>query len=202
MLKLLKAKPADQLETVAFSELLKPFDPLVTKFWDSFGPSNWGGVASETSGLIGCEAYKWAGGADDPRWTFPAEWLGRPSADGLAQSKLGIVSDGRRGVPHRREARGPGAAVHYMKDGALRGAGPGRHRVLLVLREPSSHPPDQLAAMRANRYAPHPVFSRPESPALNRTTTGSTRLHRPSRWRILHAGHGSGPQDRPQCSHR
>ena len=202
MLKLLKTKPADQLETVAFSELLRPFDPLVTKFWDSFGPSNWGGVASETSGSIGCEAYKWAGGADDPRWTFPGGMAGgaRALTDWLTPKLGSRLVTGAAVYRIEREAKGPGAVVHYMKDGAPVAA---RARVVIVATPKfyASHvipdlPADQRAAMRANRYAPYPVFNvclespGPEPAYDNWFLDAPFTDFIPAEW-ILHAGHGA-----------
>ena len=76
ILEILRQRKREELDQLRFADLLKPYDPLLTKFWDRFGPSNWGGTAAETSAYIGAEAYTWAGGADDERWTFPGGLAG------------------------------------------------------------------------------------------------------------------------------
>jgi monoamine oxidase len=76
LLKLYKTKKAEELDVVSFAELLKPYAPEVRQFWDSFGQSNWGGTAENTSGYVGAEAYTWAGAADDPRFTYPGGMSG------------------------------------------------------------------------------------------------------------------------------
>jgi len=71
LLKLYKTKKDTELDAVSFAKLLEPYSVEVKQFWDSFGQSNWGGTTENTSGYVGAEAYTWAGGAEDPRFTFP-----------------------------------------------------------------------------------------------------------------------------------
>ena len=163
VLKLARTKPQDELDQIPFSEILKPYDPVLTQFWDRFGPSNWGGVAAETSGAVGAWAYAWAGGADDPRWTFPGGMAGgaRALADWL-KPKIGerLVTGA---AVYRVEAEGRSAVVRYMKDGRPEAV---RARAVVVAAPKfyASHivpglPAAQRAAMRAIRYAPFPVFN-------------------------------------------
>jgi hypothetical protein len=145
--------------------LLEAYDPLVTRFWDRFGPSNWGGRATETSGLIGAEAYTWAGGADDPRWTFPGGMAAGAStlADWLRPRLGERLRTGCTAYGIEPEAKGRGAVVRYLHDGepqAVRGrvvivATPKFYASYLV----AGLPADQVAAMRATQYAPFPVFN-------------------------------------------
>jgi oxygen-dependent protoporphyrinogen oxidase len=205
MLKLLKTKPAAELDAVPFSKLLDPFDPIVTRFWDRFGPSNWGGIASETSGRIGCEAYLWAGGLEDPRWTFPGGMAGGAHALAeLLRPKLGDrLVTGAAVYRVERDAMGAGAVVRYMKDGAPAAA---RARVVIVATPKfyASHiipdlPADQREAMRATRYAPYPVFNvclrsvGPEPAYDNWFLDAPFTDFVPAEW-ILFAG--KGPMDR------
>lgn len=165
LLRLLRTTPAEELDRTPFAKLLEPYDPLVTRFWDRFGPSNWGGVAAETSGLIGAEAYTWAGGAGDPRWTFPggmaagasalADWL-RPRLGERLQTGCAVY-----GI--ERETKRRAAVVRYLHGGEPHAV---RARVVIVATPKfyASHvvaglPAEQLAAMRATQYAPFPVFN-------------------------------------------
>lgn len=202
MLRLLRTKPAQELDRVSFAELLAAYDPVLTRFWDRFGASNWGGVAEETSGFVGAEAYTWAGGADDPRWTFPggisegarllAEWL---------RSRLGERLRTRAAVYRiERPDKGRGAIVRYLEGGQAFAV---RARAVIVALPKfyASHiipglPAAQLQAMQAFRYAPFPVFNvcldRPgPEPAYDNwfLDTPFTDFI-PADW-ILHAGKGS-----------
>ncbi len=163
LLDLLKTKPEEELDRVPFSRLLEPYDPLVTRFWDRFGPSNWGGRASETSGYIGCEAYLWAGGSDDPRWSFPGGMAGGAAAlEGWLRPRLGdrlVTNAAVYGVA----VDGKSAVVRYMKDGSP-AAVRARAVVMATPKFYASYvvaglPDAQWEAMRATEYAPYPVFN-------------------------------------------
>ncbi len=155
----------EALDRLTFADILKPYDPLLTRFWDSFGPSNWGGIASETSAYIGAQAYRWAGGMSDPRLTFPggmaggahalAEWLG-PKLGERLQTRSAVYAI-------EREAKKPGAVVRYLKDGQAFAV---RARVVIVATPKfyasyvvAGLPRDQLAAMKAYQYAPFATFN-------------------------------------------
>lgn len=165
LLKLLRTKPPQDLDRVSFAELLAPYDPMVTRFWDRFGPSNWGGVAAETSGFIGAEAYTWAGGAEDPRWTFPGGLAGgaRALAARLATQLDGRLRTGCAVYRIEREPKGPGAVVRYIERGrpvAVRA----RAVIVALPKFYAAHvvpglPEAQLEAIRAFRYEPFPVFN-------------------------------------------
>ena len=155
----------EALDKLSFDEVLKPYDPLLTRFWDNFGPSNWGGIASETSAYVGAEAYNWAGGMSDPRWTFPGGMAG--GAQALAEwlkPKLGErLRTGSAVYAIEREARKPGAIVRYMKDGQPFAV---RARVVIVATPKfyasyivAGLPKGQLEAMKAYQYAPFPTFN-------------------------------------------
>jgi len=167
LLKLYETRAARELDGQTFAELLRPYAPEVRRFWDRFGQSNWGADAASTSGYIGCEAYAWAGGADDPRFTFPG------GLSGAAQVLAGQVSAalGERAITgaavHRIERTGTGAhervVVHWLKDGAP-GAVRARAVIVAIPRFMARHViVDLPAARRAEfekiQYIPYPVFN-------------------------------------------
>jgi phytoene dehydrogenase-like protein len=164
---LLGSRSEDELDATSFADVLAGFHQLVTRFWDRFGPSNWGAAAAETSALVGCEAYTWAGGTDDPRWTFPGGLAG--AARALEARLRGVLGDRLRTgcAVYRVEREGKGdrggAVVRYLREGrpyAVRA----RAVVVAAPKLYASHvvaglPEDQVRAMRATRYAPFPVFN-------------------------------------------
>ncbi len=163
MLKLLASRSPEELDRVSFAELLRDYDPTLTRFWDRFGPSNWGGEAKDTSGYIGAQAYTWAGGTDDPRWTFPGGMAG--AAQALAdwlKPKLGDRMRSGASV-YRIEREKQGAVVRYMQGGEPRAV---RARSVIVALPKfyvqhlvAGLPAGQLAAMQACRYAPFATFN-------------------------------------------
>ncbi len=156
------------LDGLSFAEILKPYAPEVTKFFDRFGPSNWGGDTRNTSAYIGAEALTWAGGNEDPRWTFPGGIAGAAvQLEKVLRPTLG--SKMRSGCAvYRVETEGKGAqakaVVRYLEvDGtpkAIRAnavimASP----KLITKRVVAGLSNARAAEMRATRYAPYPVFN-------------------------------------------
>jgi hypothetical protein len=43
----------EELDSQPFSTFLAAYTPELTKWWDAFGPSNWGATTEDTSALIG-----------------------------------------------------------------------------------------------------------------------------------------------------
>jgi oxygen-dependent protoporphyrinogen oxidase len=163
LLKRLEKSKPEELDAVPFAELLKPYAAEVRRFWDSFGPSNWGGDAANTSGLVGCGAYKWAGGVDDPRWTFPGGMAG--GAHHLAEWLRPRLGERMRpgAATYRIEKDGAGVVVRYMEKGEAR-AVRARTVILAVPKFYASRivpdlPAAQVEAMQTIRYAPFPVFN-------------------------------------------
>jgi hypothetical protein len=163
MLKLLASRRPEELDRVSFADLLKDYDPLLAKFWDRFGPSNWGGVTQDTSGYIGAQAYEWAGGADDPRWTFPGGMAG--GAQALAdylEPRLGDRMQKGAAV-YRVESSGRGVVVRYLQGGEPK-AVRARVAIVAVPKFYAQHivpdlPAAQRQAMNACRYLPFPTFN-------------------------------------------
>lgn len=161
--KMYETRPAAELDAMTFASLLEPYAPEVTQFWDRFGPSNWGGDAASTSGYIGCEAYTWAGGADDPRWTFPGGLSG--GAQQLAERLGPILGDRLKPAApvYRVERDGKGAIVRYLDRGEPK-AVRARAVILAIPKYYTRHivaglPKSRDKVMAATRYAPFPVFN-------------------------------------------
>lgn len=197
----------EELDRVSFADLLKPYAPELTQFWDRFGPSNWGGYAATTSGFVGCEAYTWAGGTADPRWTFPGGMAGAARRlEEVLRPKLGDRL--RTGCPvYRVETEGTGTRakviVRYMQDGAPRAV---RARAVIMASPKliskyvvAGLPASRVADMRATRYLPFPVFNvcleepGPEPAYDNWFLDTPFTDFIPADW-ILYAG--KGPKDR------
>jgi phytoene dehydrogenase-like protein len=205
MLKLLETRSPEQLDGVSFATLLVPYHPLLAKFWDRFGPSNWGATTAETSGLVGAEAYTWAGGSDDPRWSFPGGMAGaaRALADWLRPRLGDRLRTGAAVYRIEREPRDAAVVVRYVKDGRPFAA---QARVVIVALPKfyASHvvpglPAPQLEAMKAFRYQPFPVFNvclerpGPEPAYDNWFLDAPFTDFVPADW-VVHAG--QGPRDR------
>lgn len=203
MLKLLGRRRPEDLDKVSFAELLQGYDPLLAKFWDRFGPSNWGAVTQDTSGYTGAQAYQWAGGADDPRWTFPGGMAGgaQALADHL-KPKLGDRMQSGAAV-YAIEREGRGAVVRYLQHGEPKAV---RARVAIVAAPKfyAQHvvaglPEDQRDAMKACRYAPFPTFNvcltspGPEPAYDNWFLDTPFTDFIPADW-VIHAG--AGPKER------
>lgn len=62
----------NELDTQSFSEYLGKYSPEVTKWWDAYGPSNWGAVSEDTSAFIGLfDAQYLIKGEDSSRAILP-----------------------------------------------------------------------------------------------------------------------------------
>ncbi|MBL9105932.1 MAG: FAD-dependent oxidoreductase [Myxococcales bacterium] len=167
LLKLYRTREEAELDALTFAELLQPYASEVKEFWDRFGRSNWGADAANTSGYIGCEAYAWAGGAEDPRLSFPGGLAG--AAERLAAAVTATLQERviTGAAVHRIARVGKGAAerveVHYLVDGAPRAV---RARAVVVAmpkymarRVVVDLPGPQVAALGRVRYTPYPVFN-------------------------------------------
>jgi predicted NAD/FAD-dependent oxidoreductase len=203
MTRLYATRPARELDTMTFADLLKPYAPELTRFWDRFGPSNWGGDAASTSGYIGCEAYTWAGGADDPRWTFPGGLAG--GARQLADKLKPILGERMKASTsvYRVERDGKGAVVRYLEADQPK-AVRARAVILAIPKYYTRHivaglPKRRQDLMAATRYAPFAVLNvcmdsvGPEPAYDNWFLDAPFTDFIPAEW-ILSAG--KGPRDR------
>jgi phytoene dehydrogenase-like protein len=163
LLRQLETRDERELDARPFAELLAPYAPEVRRFWDRFGRSNWGADAAGTSAAVGCEAYLWAGGGDDPRLSYPGGLAGAAARlGGRVTAALGdrVVCGA---AVHRIEVDGARAVVHWLADGAPRSV---RARVVIVAapkyvarRIVAGLPAAQAGAMAQARYLPFPVFN-------------------------------------------
>ena len=61
-----------ELDSQPFSNILASYTPELTKWWNAFGPSNWGATTEDTSAFIGLfDAYYLFTGGDDQRVILP-----------------------------------------------------------------------------------------------------------------------------------
>jgi hypothetical protein len=61
-----------QLDTKRFSDITSAYAPEVAKWWDAYGPSNWGAVTEDTSAFIGVfDAQYLIKGEDNTRCILP-----------------------------------------------------------------------------------------------------------------------------------
>lgn len=113
-------KEREKLDAMTFAELLKPYGPELKRWFDNFGPNNWGADAENTSALIGAESVFWAGGVESDRFTWPGG-LGRiPLALEAALEKTGGGRIHKNATVVRVEPHGAGALVSYFAGGELR----------------------------------------------------------------------------------
>ena len=108
---------AEKLDSITFAELLAPYGPEVKRWFDNFGPNNWGADTENTSALIGATSMNWGGGLDQKRYT----WSG-----GLGRISLALERAIERRAPGRLtrgatviqvDASGSKPTVTYLQDG-------------------------------------------------------------------------------------
>lgn len=65
-------KNATHYDSVPLSDFLKNYPPELTRWWDAYGPSNWGANAANTSSLVALEDLReMSGDEPDDRVTLP-----------------------------------------------------------------------------------------------------------------------------------
>lgn len=207
LLKLYKTKKAEELDVVSFAELLKPYAPEVRQFWDSFGQSNWGGTAENTSGYVGAEAYTWAGAADDPRFTYPGGMSGAAvKLSEVVRKQLGSrlrTNTAAYSVDVEGSGKKSTAVVRYF-DGDVPKAIRAKAVIVAAPKYFAKYlvhgiAPPQLADMKAFRYLPFCVFNvclsaqGPEPAYDNFFLDAPFTDYIPADW-VIHAG--KGPKER------
>ena len=120
-MKKLNEKPdVEKLDNMTFAELLEPYEPELTAFFDNFGPNNWGAQTHDTSGFIGAQSVTWGGGIEPERYTWSGG-LGRISialedalkksvADRLRKKATVISVEQKAGSVH----------VSYLEEGEMK----------------------------------------------------------------------------------
>jgi protoporphyrinogen oxidase len=164
MLKINLAQRARELDAKPLTDFLKGYAPELKTWWDTYGPSNWGADAANTSALVGIGDFQdFAGEEPDDRCTFPgglgaisqrlAGQLSRSHADRmLAGATTVAVEPGKADVTVTYAYHGNVQAVTAK---AVIMAAPKFIARLLVAGLPQA----QKAAMGKIRYAPYPVVN-------------------------------------------
>ena len=111
---------AEKLDNTTFAELLEPYEPEITAFFDNFGPNNWGGQTKDTSALIGAQSVTWGGGIEPERYTWSGG-LGRISlALEDALKKTAAARLRKEATVISVEQKSGRVHVTYMEGGALK----------------------------------------------------------------------------------
>lgn len=149
-------KEMKKLDATPFSELLKPYAPEIARYWDTFGPSNWGCKAAETSSYLGVQAARdWSGAV---RYTWEGG-LGMGSVrlhEKLSEAARKRIEYGSAVYSVKR--KGKRVVVSYFQDGRPRAV----EAKAVVMATPKfitwrvvdGLPEPQRKAMAAMRYAP------------------------------------------------
>jgi monoamine oxidase len=164
MMKIKLRERIAELDQKLFSDLVSTYSPEVAKWWDAYGPSNWGAVTEETTAFIGVnDAQYLIKGEDRTRVILPGgmgcithrlvEILKPKFADRML-SEATVVSV----VPDA-----DGVRATYLKDEKLTTIAA---KVAIVCtpkfitsRLVAGLPNDQKMAMRRMRYAPVPMIN-------------------------------------------
>jgi len=153
-----------QLDTKPFSDITSGYAPEVAKWWDAYGPSNWGAVTEDTTAFIGVfDAQYLIKGEDNTRCILPGglgcisyklvEVLKPKNADRMLASAT-VVS-----VAQDSDA----VRVTYLQGDKLTTVS----AKLVLMCTPkfitsrlvAGLPTDQKQAMRRMRYAPFPMIN-------------------------------------------
>jgi len=155
----------EQLDNEPLTKYLAGYAPEIKLWWDSFGPSNWGAKAADTSTLVALEELQ--------------DWAGEPAEDDRVTLPGGLGAISRRLVEilmakHRERMLGGvtvvaveqqkeevqvtyvhGAELKTIAAKAVIMASP----KFITARLVADLPDEQREAMEAIRYAPYPVIN-------------------------------------------
>jgi len=153
-----------ELDTKPFSEITGTYAPEIAKWWDAYGPSNWGAVTEDTSAFIGVfDAQYLIKGEDSSRVILPGG-LGCISHKLVEVLKLKFGERMLSGasvvavVPDKDEVR-----ITYSRGGKLTTVS-AKTAIMctpkfFTARIVAGLPNDQNQAMRRMRYAPFPMIN-------------------------------------------
>jgi monoamine oxidase len=154
----------EELDSQPFSNILASYTPELTKWWNAFGPSNWGATAEDTSAFIGLfDAYYLFTGGDDQRVILPGglgcithrlmEVLKPQYADRLLSDATVVsVTQDSDGV-HATYLHGDKPVTVAARVAIL------CTPKYITARMVSGIPNEQKQAMRNTRYAPYPMIN-------------------------------------------
>lgn len=165
MLAIKLEKRVKELDAVALSDLLKDYAPELKEWWDTYCPSNWGGLSQDTSAAVAIEEVQ--GFASENRKDTRATW---PGGNGALSAKLTEVLNAR----HRDRMlsgattiavaqQGKEVHVTFMHNGQLKTvAAKGVIMAtpkFITAKIVAGIPDAQKDAMAKIRYAPYPVVN-------------------------------------------
>ena len=165
MLKLIAAGNLEQFDNDPLTKYLQDYPPELTQWWDTYGPSNWGAKAKDTSVYVALIDFAEIAGekADDSRITLPG-------GNGAITQKLTEVLLAKLG--ERMLAGATIVAVEPQKDSVnVTYARGGQLETvaakavimatpkMIASRIVSGLSDDQIDAMQSIRYAPYPVIN-------------------------------------------
>jgi Flavin containing amine oxidoreductase len=152
-----------ELDSESFTKYTAPYAPEIQKWWDGFGPSNWGATAQDTSAFIGIATLQYLASGTDRRVILPGG-LGcithklvevlQPQYKERLLGNATVVSV----LPGSKEVR-----VTYHREGKL--ASVSAKAVifcapkLIASRLVVGLPAEQKSAMQRTRYIPYPVIN-------------------------------------------
>jgi protoporphyrinogen oxidase len=163
---LLRLDPDDaRHDDLALADLLAPYGPEVTRWWDAYCPSNWGARADGVAASLGIETVRWWARPD--RVDTRATWPGGVGA--LAEKLAAVVRERHQeGIVTAATVlsvtqSGDGVEVTYFHDGAVVGVR-ARAAIVAVPKYMARHllpdlPADQREAMGRITYNPYCVVN-------------------------------------------
>jgi monoamine oxidase len=152
-----------ELDSESFAKYTAPYAPEIQRWWDGYGPSNWGATAQDTSAFIGIGSLQYIASGNEQRVILPGglgcithklvEVLQPQHKDRLLGNAT-VVSI----VPDKDEVR-----ITYYHEGKLTTVGAKAviycAPKLIASRLISNLPAEQKTAMQRTRYAPYPVVN-------------------------------------------
>jgi protoporphyrinogen oxidase len=165
MMKLDLKALVSQMDAMPFIQLLRAYSPEVTTWWNTYGPSNWGATAADTSAFVALDDFQDFANDEnkDDRVTFPgglgaisrklAELLKASHGDHLLEAATAVA------VEQTHDA----ATVTYVHHGEVKAV---RAKAVIMAtpkyitrRLVAGLPDAQSAAMGNLRYAPYAVVN-------------------------------------------
>jgi monoamine oxidase len=153
-----------ELDSEPFSKYLAAYAPELTRWWDAFGPSNWGATTEDTSAFIGMfDAHYLLTGGDEQRVILPGGL-------GCITHKLVEVMKPKYGERMLSDAtvvsitqEGDGVRATYMQEGKAVTVS-AKVAIMctpkyITARMIAGIPSTQKKAMRQMRYAPYPMIN-------------------------------------------
>src|SRR5579864_7403506 len=158
-------KRGKELDAVPLSDLLRDYAPEVKEWWDTYAPSNWGGLSQDSSAAVAIDEFQGIAGPNrkDTRTTWPG-------GNGALTAKLAEVLNAKHRDRMLSDAttiavaqQGKEVHVTYIQNGRLKSvAAKGVIMAtpkFITSRIVAGIPETQKDAMAKIRYAPYPVVN-------------------------------------------